>query len=156
MDDEIEVEVSLPLDADGFLRRECPHCMQEFKWHNGPANEEAEQQPPPSAYHCPLCGQPAAVESWYTQEQVRLIESIAEPQVMRAVEDEIEAMFRGMKGVTYKRGQGSPPSEVADPLVEPDDMTIIASPCHSYEPVKVPDDASGPFHCLVCGSAFAV
>lgn len=23
--------VQLPLDNDGFLRRECPHCLQEFK-----------------------------------------------------------------------------------------------------------------------------
>ena len=40
------MEVSFPLDSDGFIRRECPHCEREFKWHHGPANEGVEQQPP--------------------------------------------------------------------------------------------------------------
>jgi hypothetical protein len=35
-------------------------------------------------------------------------------------------------------------------------MVIVASPCHSYEPVKLPEDHTGPLYCLVCGSAFAV
>lgn len=44
MDDEYEIKVSVPIprDADGFIRRECPHCIRQFKWHDGPANEEAE------------------------------------------------------------------------------------------------------------------
>lgn len=50
----MDFQVSLPLDSDGFLRRECPHCMQEFKWHHGPANEEAETANEPAAYTCPL------------------------------------------------------------------------------------------------------
>ena len=53
----MDFQVSLPLDSDGFLRRECPHCVQEFKWHHGPANEEAEAADEPAAYTCPLCGQ---------------------------------------------------------------------------------------------------
>ena len=32
MNDEIRVPVSLPLDSDGFLRRECPTCEREYKW----------------------------------------------------------------------------------------------------------------------------
>ena len=50
-------------------------------------------------------------------------------------------------------------SDVADapaPLVEPNDMEIVASPCHAYEPVKVPQELRGPFFCLVCGAEFAV
>lgn len=45
----MEIQVSLPLDNDGFLRRECPHYMQQFKWHHGPANEEAEAAESPAA-----------------------------------------------------------------------------------------------------------
>ena len=51
----MDFQVSLPLDSDGFLRRECPHCMQEFKWHHGPANEEAETANEPAA-----CGSDAS------------------------------------------------------------------------------------------------
>ncbi len=31
-DDEVMLEISMPLDSDGFLRRECPTCEREFKW----------------------------------------------------------------------------------------------------------------------------
>jgi endogenous inhibitor of DNA gyrase (YacG/DUF329 family) len=155
VDDEYEIQVSVPLDSDGFLRRECPHCMRQFKWHNGPANEEAEQHARPAAYSCPLCGQPSADDSWNTPEQVNLIEKAAMPFALGLVQDELETMFRGMKGVEYKRGHEEP-VELADPMFEPDDMTIVSSPCHGYEPVKVPEDHTGPLYCLICGSAFAV
>lgn len=155
MDNEYEVQVSVPLDSDGFLRRECPHCMRQFKWHDGPANEESEQHARPASYSCPLCGQPAADDSWYTPEQLDLIERAAMPFALGIVQDELEGMFRGMKGVEYKRSSEEP-ADFADPLVEPDDMTIVTSPCHDYEPVKVPEDHVGPLYCLICGSAFAV
>ena len=32
MSDEISIPIALPLDGDGFLRRECPACELEFKW----------------------------------------------------------------------------------------------------------------------------
>lgn len=155
MDDEYELQVSVPLDSDGFLRRECPRCMRQFKWHNGPANEESEQHARPAAYSCPLCGQPAADDSWNTPEQVDLIERAAMPLALGIVQDELEAMSRGMKGVEYERGREEP-ADLANPLVEPDDMTIVTSPCHDYEPAKVPEDHTGPLYCLICGSAFAV
>lgn len=44
---------------------------------------------------------------------------------------------------------------VSEPLHEPDDMVIVEPPCHPEEPVKVPDDAQAPFHCLDCGTPFA-
>jgi endogenous inhibitor of DNA gyrase (YacG/DUF329 family) len=157
VDDEFEIEVSVPIpqDADGFIRRECPHCMRQFKWHDGPANEDAEQHAAPSTYNCPLCGQPAAVDSWNTVEQLELAQQLATPQVMSMVQDELDSMFRGMKGITYERGDDTGADE-SEPLVEPDDMVIVASPCHGYEPVKVPEDHTGPLFCLVCGAAFAV
>ncbi|WP_197677057.1 hypothetical protein [Friedmanniella luteola] len=152
---EIKVSISIPQDSDGFIRRECPHCMQQFKWHDGPANEEAEHQTSPVAYSCPLCGQPAALDSWHTTQQVKLIQQIAMPQAMAVIQDDLEAMFRGVKGMTYKRSTGET-FEAPVPLTEPDDMVIVASPCHGYEPVKVPEEHTGPLFCLVCGSAFAV
>jgi hypothetical protein len=158
--DDIEISVSLPLDTDGFLRRECPHCMHEFKWHNGPASDEAEQHAAPPAYHCPLCGQPAGMESWYTQVQVEYLDQSAAPiidDVVGSAMDDLLKGFSGTKGITISRSGGRRVhSPNPDPLVEPDDMTIVASPCHSYEPVKVADNHVGPLYCLVCGSAYAV
>ncbi len=30
MDEEISVPIEIPLDLDGFLRRECPTCEEQF------------------------------------------------------------------------------------------------------------------------------
>lgn len=152
---EIEVSVDFPSDSDGFIRRECPHCLRQFKWHDGPANEEAERHPEAELYSCPLCGQSAEVDPWNTQEQVDLVEQMAMPQIMRHVNEDLDAMFRRMKGITYTRSADEYPDESV-PLTEPDDMMIVASPCHGYEPVKVPEDHTGPLHCLVCGAPFTV
>ncbi|MEV6165950.1 hypothetical protein AB0L71_29360 [Streptomyces sp. NPDC052052] len=150
--------MSLPLDHDGFVRRECPHCISQFKWHHGPANEEAEQQPSPAAYYCPLCGQPAGLGSWWTQEQIDYTRGVIAPAAARVVEDELKNAFKRTRSkyvkVSVRSGMESP--AVPSPLTEPDDMVIVTSPCHSYEPVKVHEETSGPYHCLVCGQAFAV
>lgn len=66
------------------------------------------------------------------------------PEILRQLEDEIPE-------ITVTDVPAPPP-----PMVEPNDMQIIAPPCHPFEPVKVPDGDQGPFHCLLCGDKFAV
>ncbi len=82
------------------------------------------------------------MDSWNTAEQVELAQQMAMPQLTEMDQDELETMFRGVKGVTYKRGSDEV-TDLREPLAEPDDMTIVTSPCHGYEPVKVPDDHTG-------------
>ena len=151
----MDISMSVPLDSDGFLRRECPACERQFKWHNGPANEEAEQAPAAVTYYCPFCGEPAGTGAWWTAEQLDHARATALPVAMQAVQGEMAALFRGTPGMTFTRGSDpdTPPS--AESLAEPDDMHLVASPCHAYEPIKVPDDEAGPWHCLVCGEPFA-
>ncbi len=67
----------------------------------------------------------------------------------------LEDAFRGHRSIAYRPGGGWDDAAAAPALTEPDDMRIVASPCHDYEPVKVPEAEAGPFHCLVCGGAFA-
>jgi hypothetical protein len=153
MDHDMDIPIILPLDSDGFLRRACPNCEQQFKWHHGPANAEAEGRPAPTTYYCPLCGRPAAPDSWWTRDQLEFAEGMAAPAVLRSIESEFAAAFRGMDNVEFTPGDDSP--DVPASLTETDDMQIVTSPCHAYEPIKVAP-RPGPFHCLVCGAAFAV
>ncbi|QRY42323.1 hypothetical protein JVX92_14900 (plasmid) [Microbacterium hominis] len=155
MNDEIRVSVSLPLDSDGFLRRECPTCEREFKWFNH--DEGDHDAEPASQYFCPLCGEPAAMDQWWTPAQVEYGLSSSGPAIERAIQDAVSDAFKGVKGFTFERDSsfaldvGSP-----QPLLEPDDMVIVEPPCHPNEPLKVPEDATTRVHCLVCGTPFAV
>ncbi|WP_129978125.1 hypothetical protein [Rhodococcus sp. Q1] len=137
------MNVSIPPDDDNFLRRECPTCEQQFKWHLGPINDEAAAEPTPDAYYCPLCGVPAGTDQWWTKEQLEYARARAVPDVLAQLSNEtglhIDSTF-----------------DVPEAMVEPNDMEIVQSPCHPYEPIKVPTGHGQPIHCLVCGSVFAV
>jgi DNA-directed RNA polymerase subunit RPC12/RpoP len=151
----VSISVSIPLDSDGFLRRECLSCGREFKWHDGPANEGAESAEPTLTYYCPLCGQPASTDDWWTSQQMQYLQHAAMPMAVQQVQEALEDALGGHRGITYQPGGGWDDLPMAPLLTEPDDMRILASPCHDYEPVKVPEAEAGPFHCLVCGAAFA-
>jgi len=151
----VDIPITLSLDSDGFLRRECPQCEQQFKWHHGPANEEAEAYTDPPTYYCPLCGEPAGQGSWWTQEQLEYAHGVTTPAALRFIQDELAAAFRGNENIKVIPGNDGDIPDVPATLTELDDMRIAASPCHPHEPVKVPEGSSGPYHCLLCGTAFA-
>jgi hypothetical protein len=157
MNDEIKIPVSLPLDGDGFLRRECPTCEQEFKWYvHGEDNSDAEQV---DQYFCPRCGQPAGLDMWWTPAQLEYSRGIAAPEIDQAVNDMLDDAFkplRNRKSISVKRtGRFSFDTPTPDPLIESNDMAIVESPCHPNEPVKVPEEATAQVYCLVCGTEFA-
>lgn len=154
MDDEILIPVSLPLDGDGFLRRECPSCELEFKWFVHPDGDgEAEVV---DQYCCPLCGVPAGLDSWWAPAQLKLAQGAAGPGIDRLVQDAMTDTFKGIKGTSYKPNRDFTMGiESPDPLVELDDMVIVEPPCHPNEPIKVPGHATQKLHCLICGSEFA-
>lgn len=80
------------------------------------------------------------------------------PTMIREADDLIKDAFKGLDSKLFKfemTGHLDTPDEPVA-LIEPDDMVIVVSPCHPYEPVKVPQATTGPLHCLVCGQPFAV
>jgi ribosomal protein S27AE len=146
--------VPMPLDDDGFLRRQCPHCSRQFKWHNGPTAGKPEGMVDPEAYHCPRCGNVAGHDEWWTDEQVALVEESMSGHAFREVTDTLEDKFRGIKGMTYRPSYEDEPVQPT-PLHEPNDMLIVTPPCHVWEPIKVPEEATARIFCLICGEAFA-
>jgi len=152
----MEVSISIPLDGDGFIRRTCPKCTTEFKWHIGRTDETPADWDDTPAYWCPICGEASPNDEFLTEAQAEFIkESMAGP-ALDMIGDAFEDAFRGSKSITMKRGNRSDYPEPPTPLTEPDDMLQIKSPCHPREPVKVSEDSIAPYHCLVCGEAFAV
>lgn len=151
------MDISFPLDADGFFRRECPNCEQEFKWHHGPTNDAPADFVYSDLYWCPRCGESAGPDSWWTQDQLDYQRQMMDGLVHDELRDAFKTALKPQRNsiISIKMDAGARPA-VPDPLVEIDDMITVAAPCHPWEPVKVPVDAQAPFFCLLCGSAFAV
>lgn len=149
--------VNLPLDADGFLRRECPSCEREFKWHHGPTDDAPSDYVYPDLFRCPLCGTAAGSDSWWTPAQLEHVQQAAAGAVHDQLDDIFRRTFKPSRNsfVQVKVSSGQRPND-PDDMVEQDDMAMIAPPCHPWEPVKVPHDAVAPFYCLLCGTSYAV
>jgi hypothetical protein len=167
MSEEVQLSVSLPLDSDGFLRRECPTCELEFKWLPAPSDHEhaggetsttAPDTEPPEVYYCPYCAVTAPPDSWFTKAQVAAMHDLTrreliDPELER-LEREIKKLNRSSGGLLaiearLERDESVP----APPLEDPDDMRRVDFTCDQDEPVKVLDEWDRPVHCLVCGQA---
>jgi hypothetical protein len=153
-DDEVALAMSLPLDSDGFLRRECPTCDREFKWFPNTDDEVASTEAPDGGYFCPYCGVQAPDGQWFTKPQIELATNMVTTQVVGPM---LKDFTRGWQDIGRKSGgllsvSGSyDEPDAMDPLIETDDMTRVDFACHPGEPVKVLDDWDGLVRCLTCG-----
>src|SRR6266545_7801618 len=101
---EESLQMSVPLDGDGFLRRECPTCEREFKWLPSAPDDTAaradsgEDSP---AYRCPYCGIQAPAGSWATKAQVELAQSIVMREI---VGPQLEQFGRDLKRLNRETG----------------------------------------------------
>ncbi len=153
--------MSLPLDADGFLRRECPNCEREFKWRSTlpSENDAGETQEAPEAYYCPYCHEPADRDGWWTKEQMEYIQELAAAEMLgpelRRFKNDMERTDRRSRGL-IRFDVSLPPLSRPEPLAEPDDMVRIDLPCHPEEPLKVDESWDQEVACLVCGIRYPV
>lgn len=151
------MEFSLPLNLDdGFIRRQCPSCNRQFKWHHGPIEDRPADAVDPPMYHCPYCGRAAPTDDWWTDDQAAYISEAATGPASRAVNQELERMFRGLNSKRLKTSFKPAPEPPPSPPREPADMQTVQSPCHAWEPIKVLDDWQDPLHCIVCGDRYCV
>lgn len=147
----------MPLDSDGFLRRECPTCEQEFKWSvDSTADDEApedDEATPDAGYFCPYCSIQAPPDAWFTKAQLEMAEAIIAREF---VAPELQSFKQGVE----KKSGGLLDIEVdiemsdePNPLTETDDMRRVDFTCHPEAAVKVADDWRGSAYCRLCGTA---
>lgn len=76
---------------------------------------------------------------------------------MKIFEDEFERLERSTRGGMIEfKFSGIDAGEPPLPLHEPNDMLVVASPCHPWEPLKVDEASTKSLRCLICGAEFAV
>jgi hypothetical protein len=146
-----QVVVSLPSDDEGFVDRLCPspECQFQFKVHEDDWGEAREKDA-----FCPFCGHTADADHWWTEEQIRHVESVAEAEIELFMAD---ALARGAQSWTKRQQRNSfmrltmqidhQPGDVA-PLsaAEPMRFQITCSACACRYAV-----IGSAFFCSNCG-----
>ena len=96
------IQVSIPLDDDGYLDRECPHseCESQFKiladdWSEKVRDEEV---------FCPICGHTAESDQWLTQEQVEHVQNVGMREVQKALGNAMKDWSRDFNRKAPKKG----------------------------------------------------
>jgi predicted RNA-binding Zn-ribbon protein involved in translation (DUF1610 family) len=154
----MDLPVELPLDREGYLRRQCPSCERVLKWRPADDQQPTNQTENLVEHHCPYCGEVSPGDQWWTDKQVEYLQAIASIEALRIVEQEFRPTIEGIN-----RGSGllsmemevpvlSPPA----PLFEPDDMIAVEPPCHPGEPFKISEEWNEELHCRVCGMVFVL
>jgi hypothetical protein len=167
-------QITLPLDDEGFFRRECPLCRREFKVHlkeeelgqlaqcriddylveqrgeEGQGDDEEDESAQEN--FCPYCGQSAPSDYWWTQEQLAYLHVIAENIMARLLNEHlIRPLNRNMGHGSFIRFEGKE-MEQKEEWISPEttDMTVVDLPCCERR-VKVVDDWKGAVCCFFCG-----
>lgn len=154
MNDDLTLGMSVPLDSDGFLRRECPTCEREFKWLPSLDQDEGPERVPDGGYFCPYCGVQAPTNVWLTQAQQSLAQNMVSTEILgpmlKRFAENVEGLGQKSGGIISASVDYDEPDKI-DPLTELDDMKRIDFVCHPSEPLKVLDDWTKQVHCLICG-----
>lgn len=172
MSDIIEMNISMPLDGEGFFRRSCPFCQKEFKvllnqdelgeltqtavsgFMLETDEEDSEETPEEASQElfCPYCGQQAPKEQWWTNEQLAYIQvyisNIASKLINENLIDPLSRSLSGSQSISFKGEK----MEYQEPWISPetDDMEIKELPCCQRK-IKIEENWSGTIHCFFCG-----
>lgn len=167
---EIRLSLSMPLDDDGYFRRECPLCCKEFKvllehdemidlaQHgvesylleepDGTATDKSQDEE--TQYTCPYCGQKASSDDWWTQEQLAYLHVICHNIVAQSLNEHFIRPMRRMSN-KYVKFKGYDMQQ-QEPWMSPEvnDMTIFELPCCERK-IKIADEWTKEIHCFFCG-----
>ena len=136
--------MTIPLDADGYLRRECPNCERDFKRAVRKVSEAEPSRHSPRGPYCPYCGLQSPSNSWLTKAQVEYTKRMLAELVAR------ERTRKGIMGLLPFPFQG--PSRLTNgELSETNDMKVVRPLCHAESAIKVSELWIGDLHCTVCG-----
>ncbi|QXM06961.1 TFIIB-type zinc ribbon-containing protein [Crassaminicella indica] len=108
---DIQMEISIPADNDGFVLLQCPLCGEFFKLKPRDMEEDNVIE-----IWCPCCG--LRSENYFTEDVIELAMKMGTNIAMDRIFDEMkkwEKQFKGC-GVSFNAGK-RPPKEIETPIV---------------------------------------
>lgn len=146
------MEIALPLDDEGYLRRKCYDCRRQYKVVDTPGEDAPDDFEVPDAYRCPYCGQAAPHDDRLTRPQIDYIQLVARGEVPDDVDDvDLESLLaeHDLTTAPSEEFEELPPS-----IQERDDMVGATAPCHPFLGFQVIGLWQLKLHCMLCGEKF--
>lgn len=144
----VTLSFSIPLDAEGYLARECPACGAYFKLRGDDAQDREVL-----VIFCPECGLAAPPSHFFTREQIEVSKAVAIGWMTKQLNEtfgKMEREFRSSKYISFKsQPLQAPPVRKLREIV---DLSQAELPCCETS-VKVSFlNAISVLYCPFCGS----
>lgn len=166
------MSISIPLDDEHYLRRECNFCKKEFKIEideedlkkqtemlmqnyldeDNHESKEEDDEIRTQVYYCPNCGQEAEMKTFWTIPQIEYIQTHVKNYVNNIINEklikEMGKMSRRSSGLISFKGEEIP---YIQPFIAPEenDMEKYRLKCCNKE-IKV-EKLKGTIYCFYCG-----
>lgn len=142
------MEISVPLDKDGFIEMECDFCKSRFMLHKDVYENENNIN-----FFCPICGLPNKINTFFLPEVLEKAQQMARNYALDKIEQTLGKSIKQInKSGFVKMSMKSPKREAEKELYTPSaDYIKCAKNCCSID-IKVTNiDKETGTYCPVCG-----
>ena len=146
----MEMNLSIPLDKDGFLAMECDYCKNRFMLHETVYADESNLH-----FFCPVCGLPNDTNTFYCQEVLEAIHQKAMNYVCSELQRQIGPSIKklnksGYIKMTLKVPKQQPEKELYAPVNE---FVLKHQSCCKIDVKVLEIDAQIGLYCPICGES---
>lgn len=146
----VSLEISIPLDEDGFIEMECDFCKNRFMLHKDVYESEDNID-----FFCPICGFPNKINTFFCPEVLEK----AQQKALNYMYDEIEHQLgKAMRGINrsglIKMTMKKPHKEIERELYTASEIyeTVRKDCCEVDVKVRNLDKEIG-IYCPICGGS---
>lgn len=145
---DLSLEISIPLDQDGFIEMECDYCKNRFMLHRDVYESEDNIN-----FFCPICGLPNRINTFFVPEVLEKAQQMALNYMLEELDKTLGKSIKQInKSGFIKMSMKKPKKEVEKELYTPSANYIkCIKKCCSID-VKVKDiDKETGTYCPICG-----
>lgn len=145
---DLSLEISIPLDQDGFIEMECDYCKNRFMLHRDVYESEDNIN-----FFCPICGLPNRINTFFVPEVLEKAQQMALNYMLEELDKTLGKSIKQInKSGFIKMSMKKPKKEVEKELYTPSVNYIkCIKKCCSID-VKVKDiDKETGTYCPICG-----
>lgn len=148
-----QLEVSFPLDPEGFISKECPLCKMRFRIYLNDFDSKIKEK---DEVLCPYCGLGAYSNEPWTPEQVKFMQDILHYRILEPEVEKLKGELKKSKlkskfisvDVNIKREKARKPISPK----ESNNMRIVNFPCCDIN-IKIENNCEKFIYCFYCGKA---